>query len=54
MGIFKNLGGNIPSGNFLRGTFPSGNFPGESLMGGNFPGGSFPDTFYNIASSITI
>ena len=39
MGIFKNMGGNIPGGNFM-----GGNFPGGSLMGGNFPGGSFPDT----------
>ena len=41
--MFKNMGGNIPGGNFL-----GGNFPGGSLMGGNFPGGSFPDTFYSI------
>ena len=39
VGIFKNMGGNIPGGNFL-----GGNFPGGSLMGGNFPGESFPDT----------
>ena len=39
VGIFKNMGGNIPGGNFL-----GGNFPGRSLMGRNFPGGSFPDT----------
>ena len=32
--MFKNMGENIPGGNFPRG----------SLMGGNFPGGSFPDT----------
>ena len=37
--MFKNMGGNIPGGNFL-----GGNFPGRSLMGRNFPGGSFPDT----------
>ena len=37
--MFKNMGGNIPGGNFL-----GGNFPGGSLMGGNFPRGSFPDT----------
>ena len=37
--MFKNMGGNIPGGNFL-----GGNFPGGSLMGENFPGGSFPDT----------
>ena len=59
VGMFKNMGGNIPGGNFLGGNFPGGNFPGGSLMGGNFPdgsflGGSFPDTFYNIFSSITI
>ena len=30
--MFKNMGGNIPGGNFL-----GGNFPGGSLMGGNFP-----------------
>ena len=34
VGIFKNMGGNIPGGNFPRG----------SLMGGNIPGGSFPGT----------
>ena len=59
VGMFKNMGGNIPGGNFLGGNFPGGNFPGGSLMGGNFPdgsflGGSFPDTFYNISSSMTI
>ena len=59
VGMFKNMGGNIPGGNLLEGNFPGGNFPGGSLMGGNFPdgsflGGSFPDTFYNIFSSITI
>ena len=40
--MFKNMGGNIPGGNFL-----GGNFPGGSLMGGNFPGGSLPDTIAN-------
>ena len=44
VGMFKNMGGNIPGGNLLGGNFPGGNFPGGSLMGGNFPGGSFPDT----------
>ena len=39
VGIFKNMGGNIPGGNFL-----GGNFPGGSLIGGDFPGGSFSDT----------
>ena len=44
MGMFKNMGGNIPGGNFLGWNFPGGNFPGGSLLGGNFPRGSFPDT----------
>ena len=39
LGIFKNMGGNIPGRNFLGRNFPRG-----SLTGGNFPGGSFPDT----------
>ena len=43
VGIFKNMGGNIPGGNFL-----GGNFPGESVMGGNFTGGSFPDIISTI------
>ena len=38
-GMFRNMGGNIPGGNFSR-----GNIPGGILMGGNIPGGSFPDT----------
>ena len=37
VGMFKNMGGNIPGGNLL-----GGNFPGR-----NFPGGSFPDTLIN-------
>ena len=41
--MFKNMGGNIPVGNFL-----DGNFPWVSLMGGNFPGGSFPGTLSNV------
>ena len=44
VGMFKNMDGNIPGGNFLGWNFPGGNFPGGSLIGGNFPGGSFPDT----------
>ena len=40
--MFKNMGGNIPGGNFL-----GENFPGGSLMGRNFPAGSFPDTQEN-------
>ena len=47
VGMFKNVGGNIPGVNFLGGDFPGGNFPGGSLMGGNFPGGSFLDTGEN-------
>ena len=43
--MFKNMGENIPGGNFLGGNFPRG-----SLMGGNFPGGSFPDTVDDILS----
>ena len=39
MGMFKNMGANIPGGNFLGGSFPGG-----SLLGGNFPGWSFPPT----------
>ena len=34
VGIFQNMGGNIPGGNIL-----GGNFPGR-----NFPSGSCPDT----------
>ena len=34
VGIFKNMGENIPGGNS----------PGGNFIGGNFPGGSFPDT----------
>ena len=36
VGIFENMGGNIPGGNFLGGNFPGGNFLEGSLMGGNF------------------
>ena len=44
--MLKNMGGNIPGGNFR-----DGNFPGGTLMGGNYPGGnflgrSFPDTLF--------
>ena len=44
VGIFKNMGGNVPRGNFLRGKFPGRNSPGESSLDGNFPSRSFPDT----------
>ena len=33
LGIFKNMGRNIPGGSFL-----GGNFPGRNLPGGSFPG----------------
>ena len=39
VGMFKNMGWNIPGGNFPRWEFFRG-----SLMVGNLPGGSFPDT----------
>ena len=42
VGMFKNIGGNIPGGSLMGGNFPRG-----SLMGENFPGGSFPDTVLN-------
>ena len=45
VGIFKNMGGNIPSGDFL-----SGNSPGGNLIDGNFPGSSFPDTIIYLQS----
>ena len=44
MGIFKNMGVNIPGGNFL------GNSPGGSSISGNFPGGSFPDTSLKVVN----
>ena len=31
VGIFKNMGGNIPGGKFLGGDFPGGNFPGGEV-----------------------
>ena len=52
--MFKNMGGNIPGGDFpgeipqggiwnlMGGNFPGEDSPGGNLMGGNFPGGSFP------------
>ena len=42
MGIFKNMGGNIPGGSYLGQNFPGGNLPEGSLIGGNFPGLNFP------------
>ena len=60
--MFKNMGGNIPGGNFLDWNFPGGTLQGEfdgwefsggefsrgNLMGGNFPGGSFPGGIFLI------
>ena len=45
-GNIKNMGENLPGGNFLGGNFPGGegwggNSPGGSLIGWNFPGGIF-------------
>ena len=44
VGMFENMDGNIPAGNFLGGNFPCGKVPGGSLVGGNFPDRSFPVT----------
>ena len=43
VGIFKNMSGNIPGGNF-----PGVNSPVGSLISRNLPGGSFLDTAINI------
>ena len=53
MGIFKNMGGNIPGGNYLDGNFPGGNSPGRSFIGGNFPDESFPVTGKNICEEFS-
>ena len=58
MGIFKNIGRNIPGGSYLSRNFPRGNLPGESLISGNFPGwnfpgGSFPDIEKNICEKFS-
>ena len=47
VGMFKNMGRNIPGGNFLGGNFPAGSLLGGNFPVGNFPGGSFPDTDIN-------
>ena len=47
-GIFKNMVGNIPGGNF-----PGEGFTRGSLIGVNFPGGSFPDTEENICEEFS-
>ena len=49
MGIVKNMGGNIPGGNFL-----GGNFPGGSLLGWNFPGGNFQVGVFLIPRKINL
>ena len=38
VGMFKNMGGNIPGWNFLGGKFPDGNFPGGEFDGWEFSG----------------
>ena len=42
--MFKNMGGNIPGGNFSGRNFPGGSLMGGNFPVGNFPGGSFPDS----------
>ena len=44
VGIFKNMGVNIPGGDFLGGNFPGGSLIGGNFPDRNFPGGSFPET----------
>ena len=58
MGIFKNMGGNIPGGTFLGGNFPRGNLPGGKEFDlwkffEKTPGGSFPDTEKNICEEFS-
>ena len=42
VGIFENMGGNIPGRNF-----PGGSLMGRNFLSGNFLGGSFSDTAFN-------
>ena len=51
--IFKNMGENIPGGNFLGGNFSGESLPGGSLIGGNFQRRSFPDTEENICEEFS-
>ena len=49
--MFKNMGGNIPGGNFLGGHFPGGEFSpwafdGREYSGWEFSRGNFPDTVW--------
>ena len=53
VGTFKNMGVNIPGGNYLGENFPGGNSPGRSFIGGNFLGGSFPVTGKNICEEFS-
>ena len=46
VGIFKNMGGNVPSGNFLGWNFPGGNFSGGVWWVGIFQVGVFLIPFY--------
>ena len=48
MEIFKNLGRNIPGGNFPGGIHQEGSMIGRNFPGRKFPGGSFPDPEENI------
>ena len=41
VGMFKNMDGNIPGGNFLGGNFPGGNFLGGEFDGREFSGWQF-------------
>ena len=41
VGMFKNMDGNIPGGNFLGGNFPGGNFLGGEFDGRGFSGWQF-------------
>ena len=41
VGMFKNIGGNIPGRNLLGGNFPDGNFPRGEFDGWEFSGWRF-------------
>ena len=45
--LFKNMGRNIPGGNFQGGNFPGENSPRGDLIGENFPAASFPRGEYS-------
>ena len=52
MGIFKNIGGNIPGRNFLDRNFPGGIHQWGVLIGGNFLSGNFSDTSFHVSNLI--